>query len=176
MADSNTNRPSEQTPLIQQQQQQQQVARKTIVVSKNINDSNDDDDDDVDEDDDYFDGTEVFESLKEIDSERRVRRESLAADRLSMRLLAIADDDEELQDQVLKETLNLDLSTEESTTTPSTGMEPMGFGSSRRRSQIEIQKTTRKAGGRFCTMTGLYCGTLDRSRVYWSSQSTSGTI
>ncbi|KAG7357382.1 glycosyl hydrolase family 16 protein [Nitzschia inconspicua] len=114
----------------------------------NEEDDDDDDDDDGDDDDedDYYDGTEVFESLKEIDSERRLRRESLAADRLSMRLLAIDDNDVELEDQILKETLNLDLSPDDAFA---------GYDLSRRRSQIEIQKTTRKASGRFCTMTGL---------------------
>jgi hypothetical protein len=163
MADD-ASRPSERTPLIQQVGSGSSDGKRTPneVLSGNVqygnidsvdddhdDDDDDDDDDDNDDDDDFFDGAEVFESLKEIDSERRLRRESLAADRLSMRLLAIDDDDVELEDQILKETLDVDLSMEDEA-----AIFP-GYDLSRRRSQIEIQKTTRKAGGRFFTMTGL---------------------
>jgi hypothetical protein len=60
------------------------------------------DDKEADYVDDY--GGEVFFSTLKRDS---VRRESMAADRLSMRLLAIADDDSAAEDEILKETLNL---------------------------------------------------------------------
>ena len=50
-----------------------------------------------------MDGTENFEEFK-ADS---VRRESLAADRLSMRLLQVDDDDSETEDLILKESLNI---------------------------------------------------------------------
>jgi hypothetical protein len=52
---------------------------------------------------DNMDGTENFQEHK-ADS---VRRESLAADRLSMRLLQVEDDDSETEDLILKESLNI---------------------------------------------------------------------
>lgn len=57
---------------------------------------------DLDEEDEHS-GEAYFSTLKG-DS---VRRESIAADQLSMRLLAIADDDSEAEDRILKETLQL---------------------------------------------------------------------
>ena len=128
------NRPTEKTPLIPQVDDDvnDNVMNDGSAYDHYSNIDSVDDDDEDDNDDDYFDGAEVFESLKEIDSERRVRRESLAADRLSMRLLAISDDDEELEDQILKETLDLDLSMEETTPT-TTGFGTPAFGSGRRR-------------------------------------------
>lgn len=53
--------------------------------------------------DDFVDGIEHFEDLKN-DS---IRRESLAADRLSVRLLEIDDDDSEAEERILRESLNL---------------------------------------------------------------------
>jgi hypothetical protein len=119
--------PSEKTPLIQQKR----------------NDEGDEDDDD---DYDYFDGSEHYEHMKNVNSDRisSFRRESMAADRLSMRLLAIDDDDDEMEEQILMDTLNLDL--DEAQLTP------------RRLSTAEmanLRKSTRKAGGKFSVMTGL---------------------
>jgi hypothetical protein len=107
------------------------------------NNEEEEEDDDDGYDEDYFDGVETFQTLKDVDSISRresLRRESLAADRLSMRLLAIDDDDVELEDQILKETLDLG---EEETATAVVTPTP---------AQLRKQK---KAGSRFCTMTGL---------------------
>jgi hypothetical protein len=52
---------------------------------------------------DLLDGTEHFQDLKR-DS---VRRESMAADRLSVRLLEIDDDDSEAEERILRESLDL---------------------------------------------------------------------
>lgn len=60
--------------------------------------------DEEDEDDDDYGGDVYFSSLKGDDS---ARRESIAADRLSKRLLAIPDDDSAAEDEILKETLDL---------------------------------------------------------------------
>lgn len=60
-------------------------------------------DDDDDDDDDDYDGEEYFAGLRG-DS---VRRESKMADQLSMRLLAVPDDDSETEDAILNETLNM---------------------------------------------------------------------
>lgn len=56
-----------------------------------------------DEDDDDYGGEEYFSTLKG----ESVRRESIMADHLSMRLLAIADDDSAAEDAILQETLDI---------------------------------------------------------------------
>lgn len=56
----------------------------------------------LDDDDDYDDGSESFARMNP-----RFRREALAAERLSVRLLAIDDDDEEAEDKILRESLAL---------------------------------------------------------------------
>ncbi|KAL3914642.1 MAG: hypothetical protein SGILL_006020, partial [Bacillariaceae sp.] len=121
------------------------MAEKAPLLGGGKRDPNEDEDDyNENEEDDYFegvDGVAVFESLKEDDTKREsFRRESLAADRLSMRLLAISDDDVELEDRILNETLDL----EPPTAAPTT-----------RVSEVQIRKQTQKAGSRFFTMTGL---------------------
>jgi len=63
-------------------------------------------DSDLDGSDDYFDVFSV--KNKRLDF---ARRESIAADRLSSRLLAIDDDDDEMEDLILHETLNVDINT-----------------------------------------------------------------
>ena len=65
---------------------------------------NDQDEDDEEEEEDEFDnGQEYFSSLKGD----MARRESIAADRLSTRLLAIADDDSDAEEEIIKESLDL---------------------------------------------------------------------
>lgn len=68
------------------------------------------------EGDDYdsgseMDGSDYFEALG-VKHASAARRESMAADRLSMRLLAIDDDDDEMEDRILHEVLNLDIGTQ----------------------------------------------------------------
>jgi hypothetical protein len=122
--------PSEKTPLIQQTS------------------NNDDEEDDEDDDDkyDYFDGSEHYAYMKDVASDRisSFRRESMAADQLSMRLLAIDDDDVEMEDQILKDTLNLDILDE----TPLTSRRSLSTTE-----MANLRKSTRKAGGRFSIMT-----------------------
>ena len=61
-----------------------------------------------------LDGTEHFEEFKADN----IRRESLAADRLSMRLLQVADDDSETEERILKESLDVSLHGPETTSIP----------------------------------------------------------
>lgn len=58
-------------------------------------------------DDENSTGQEYFSSLKGDDM---ARRESLMADKLSMRLLAVPDDDSEAEDAILTETLDMEIS------------------------------------------------------------------
>jgi hypothetical protein len=72
--------------------------------SSMVTEQDNEDEEEVEEEEDEFDnGQEFFSSLKGD----MVRRESIAADRLSMRLLAIADDDSDAEDEILKESLDL---------------------------------------------------------------------
>lgn len=113
----------------------------------------DDDDDDFDAFDyDDVDGAALFGALKEVDLDRSrgsmlARRESIAADRLSMRLLSVPDDDEEQLDQILQETLHMD------------GVTLISSSKSLRESmaaaEMARRKSTVRAGSRFCSMTGL---------------------
>jgi len=79
-----------------------------LIRGKEKMDTNSDDEYDIDSDldgsDDYVD---VF-SVRRLDI---ARREFIAADRLSSRLLAIDDDDDEMEDLILHETLNVDMDT-----------------------------------------------------------------
>jgi hypothetical protein len=56
---------------------------------------------------DLLDGTENFQDLKRDSARDSVRRESIAADRLSVRLLEIDDDDSEAEERILRESLDL---------------------------------------------------------------------
>jgi hypothetical protein len=88
---------------------------------KGKKDTNSDYDDYDESDIDYdIDGSDYFDAISGsgVDS---VRRESIAADRLSMRLLAIDDDDDVMEDLILHETLNIALSERaKKSTTPTT--------------------------------------------------------
>jgi len=91
---------TEQTPLVQGKGK-----------GKGKKDTNDDYDYDYDESEVEYDidGSDYFDAFSGsgVDS---ARRESIAADRLSMRLLAIDDDDDAMEDLILHETLNIALS------------------------------------------------------------------
>ena len=89
---------------------------------------------DMDTSDDDF-GEESFSRLKDS-----IRRESLAADRLSMRLLAVPDDDEENEARILKESLDISL-----------------YEGPRGNKLLEnMQKAARQAAcERFCTMVSV---------------------
>ena len=80
-----------------------------------------------DDDDDDSTGHEYFASLKGEDS---ARRESLMADQLSMRLLAVADDDSEAEDAILKETLDMEISLRSDTKPSRRSMDGMARKSS----------------------------------------------
>jgi len=109
------------------------------------------------DDDDYgseMDGSDYFKSISEAANDS-IRRDSMAADRLSERLLAIDDDDDEMEDLILHETLNVDMDT------------PLITLSERKRRPIAIKDGTgtstatattadwTNVGGRFCSMTSL---------------------
>ena len=85
-----------------------------------------------------FSGAEEFVFLKDS-----VRRESIAADKLSMRLLEIDDDDSVTEDQILRETLAVDI----------------GLSSQRAQQDDEAMKlheaTRRAAMKRLCTLIGI---------------------
>jgi hypothetical protein len=91
---------------------------------------------DEDDDDDDYGGEVYFSSLKGYS----VRRESIAADRLSMRLLAIDDDDSAAEDIILKETLDLG---------DSSGVDDFADRSGR------SQSSTRTNSVRLCGMVGV---------------------
>lgn len=91
-------------------------------------------------------GESYFAALKDESFRVDHERESLAADRLSMRLLAVDDDDEAAQLKILQETLDFDM--DETTT----GEKLSDLTPEKRES---IRKQTQKAGGRFCYMTAL---------------------
>ena len=86
--------------------------------------------------DDDDEGNEYFDDFKK-DS---IRRESLAADKLSMRLLQVDDDDSETEERVLRE--SLDLSYHTSTGAGTRWNRPSSMGS-----QVAFR--------RFCTMVSL---------------------
>lgn len=83
-------------------------------------------------------GVEYFTALKD----ESVRKESIEADRLSIRLLAVDDDDDETELKILQETLDLDV---DDYLSPEKSPEE----------RESIRKTTRKASSRFFTMTAL---------------------
>lgn len=89
---------------------------------------------------DFDVSTEAFVNLKqESFASERERRESVAADRLSMRLLACDDNDEEQQDRILRESLALDMASM---------LSPIELAAKKRQS-IRAEKS---AGGRFWIM------------------------
>eukprot|EP00526_Cylindrotheca_closterium_P013503 CAMPEP_0113647456 /NCGR_PEP_ID=MMETSP0017_2-20120614/25118_1 /TAXON_ID=2856 /ORGANISM="Cylindrotheca closterium" /LENGTH=535 /DNA_ID=CAMNT_0000559509 /DNA_START=176 /DNA_END=1783 /DNA_ORIENTATION=+ /assembly_acc=CAM_ASM_000147 len=95
MFGGNKEGPTESTPLFQNQ-----------PSSSTLPSQPDDEDystDDLDEFDDT--GNVYFANLKTAS----IRRESMAADALSTRLLAIADDDSEAEERILRESLQLDV-------------------------------------------------------------------
>jgi len=94
---------------------------------------------DENEDDDDA-STQAFLNFKqESFLSERDRDEAMAAERLSMRLLSVPDDDEEQQDRILRESLALVSFTPEEL-------------EDRQRKSIAAQKD---AGGRFWTMIGM---------------------
>jgi hypothetical protein len=94
---------TESTPLVASYAQKSS-SMVTEQDDENYKGKDNDQDDEDDEDEDEFDNGQVFFSSLKGDM---VRRESIAADRLSMRLLAIADDDSDAEDEILKESLDL---------------------------------------------------------------------
>ena len=88
--------PSEATPLFHSPPS---VSASGLDVAGDDNDA-----DDYSYSDYELSGAEEFVSLKDS-----VRRESIAADKLSMRLLEIDDDDSVTEERILRETLSVDI-------------------------------------------------------------------
>jgi hypothetical protein len=101
-----------------------------------------DDNDDDDDDDFGYGAQEYFASLKG----ESIRRESMMADRLSMRLLAIPDDDSEAEDAILHETLDISVNDNKSA---------RSLGSSSYRSDARSVSTKQAAQKRLLGMVGL---------------------
>jgi hypothetical protein len=107
------------------------------------------------------DGTELFERIKQMDnddddnnkdnnnnSSAHAARESMLADRLSMRLLQVDDDDEETELRILRESLDISLH--------GGGGGRQGIGIGITSIADRMQKATRKAAcERLCTMFGM---------------------
>jgi hypothetical protein len=89
-----------------------------------------------DDDDDDAASAEAFENLKMDATLSERDREFAAAERLSMRLLSVPDDDEEQQDRILRESLHLVALTERQY-------------EAKKRQSIRMEK---EAKGKFCTM------------------------
>ena len=118
----------------------------TPLVNRNreVDDHGDDGSDDID-------GSDYFEAIsgRRVDS---VRRESIAADKLSERLLAVDDDDDEMIDRILHETLNVDMDVRLIT------LSERALASRKATAATEDETTTspwKNAGGRFYSMTSL---------------------
>jgi hypothetical protein len=80
-----------------------------LVQGKGKKDTNIDYDDTDNSDADYdIDGSDYFDVFSGSGADS-ARQESIAADRLSIRLLAIDDDDDVMEDLILHETLNITL-------------------------------------------------------------------
>lgn len=96
------NKKDESTPLMHQPSSSTlpslPSARDDTNLSEELDDFDSNDDDDMD-------GKIYFTGLKESS----IRRESMMADQLSSRLLAIADDDSEAEERILRESLALDV-------------------------------------------------------------------
>ena len=88
-------------------------------------------------------GVQYFSALKD-ESTSSHRRESIAADRLSMRLLQVDDDDEAAELKILQETLDLD---DEDFGTPT----PLAMLTPEERESL--RRSTRRATSRFWSMT-----------------------
>jgi hypothetical protein len=165
--------PSEGTPLIlpggTEEEEEEGVAQETVAAAAaaaaaaSAGNDDDDDDDSNSEDPNYPLGEVMFEGLKDNE-----RRESIAADKLSMRLLEIDDDDSETEELILRESL---LSMQEDLpTTLSPSRRPSSSSSPRLTSTRmslrttggrpmsieEMEEATRKAAlERLCTIIGI---------------------
>mmetsp|Transcript_20569 Transcript_20569/g.57075 ORF Transcript_20569/g.57075 Transcript_20569/m.57075 type:complete len:547 (-) Transcript_20569:237-1877(-) len=129
------------------------------------NGDDDDNNDNEDSDDDHdHDGSNYFGAM----SGKMVRRQSIAADRLSERLLSIRDDDDELEDKILHEHLHVDMNTplitmsERDRPFRSRSSVVMPGGHDQRQRQREradaaaaAAESWKNVGGRFLSMTGL---------------------
>jgi hypothetical protein len=160
--------PSEGTPLIISggtEEEEVGVARETAAVAAAAATGNEYDDDDSNnsEDPNYHPlGEVMFEGLKDNE-----RRESIAADKLSMRLLEIDDDDSETEEMILRESLlsmNQDLLTLSPSRRPSSSSSPrlstrMSLRTTGGRPPMsveEMEEATRKAAlERLCTIIGI---------------------
>lgn len=103
--------------------------------------------------DDYgsdFDGSEYFDSMGDK-GPKIVRRESIAADRLSERLLAIDDDDDVLEDMILHEHLHVDKDTPLITLSE----RERSFQIAKGKEEIEPSKPLKGVGSRLFSMTTL---------------------
>ena len=96
---------TESTPLVASypKQSSSMMTEQDDENYKGQDNDQDEDDDEEEEEDEFDNGQEYFSSLKGD----MARRESIAADQLSMRLLAIADDDSDAEEEILKESLDL---------------------------------------------------------------------
>lgn len=92
----------EQIPLVGDRKNIGTIATNTANAASSLSDDN------SDIDDGNIDGSEYFEVLSGR-SDSNVRKQSMAADRLSMRLLAIDDDDDEMEALILQDTLDMDM-------------------------------------------------------------------
>lgn len=92
----------EQIPLVGDRKNIGTIATNTANAASSLSD------DDSDIDDGNINGSEYFEVLSGR-SDSNVRKQSMAADRLSMRLLAIDDDDDEMEALILQDTLDMDM-------------------------------------------------------------------
>ena len=104
--------------------------------------------DDTDSELDGSDYSDVISGRREA-----VRRESLAADKLSMRLLAIDDDDDEAEDLILQEVLNLDRSVLSIT---QSGRERPAENDDENEESPSIDIDWKGIMGRICSMTTLF--------------------
>jgi hypothetical protein len=158
--------PSEGTPLIisggTEEEEGGGVTRGTAeaatAAATTGNEYDDDDDSNNSEDPNYLPlGEVMFEGLKDNE-----RRESIAADKLSMRLLEIDDDDSETEEMILRESLlSLDqdlptLSPSRRPSSPRLSSTRMSLRSGRPMSIEEVEEATRKAAvERLCTIIGI---------------------
>ena len=99
-----------------------------------------------------IDGSEHFEAFKGAGTTSITRRQSLLADRLSERLLAIDDDDDVMEDLILHETLNVDMNTPLITLSERPRDGTLEGTDTNESSVTSVSKTF---GGTFCSMTSL---------------------
>lgn len=145
-----SNRPTRQVRLVEPS-----METTPLVATSSVEGDSDDGSD--------MDGSEYYDAISGRDNYAH-RRESIAADRLSERLLAIDDDDDEMEDLILHETLNVDMDTplitrsERGRTLAATEAKFTGGIAKNRSSTAPAGASTTgwdTVGGKFFSMSGL---------------------